>query len=224
MKATRSAATERPRGHLPCVIEQLEARLLMSAAHGHAAPAPAPTHHVVSTAHHHVHLTKAPAPARHPVSAAHHHVHLAKAPAPARHPVSAARGKTNVAASPASAPATQVVSAPDSIYPDCLGTWSIAANSNTSPGTVYNFTATFTRQKGVSLTGTFNMSSLIGGNVLTTATIGQSPSFIVMVQGPTATASFIGALAANGKYINGRWSVLSNKGVWIVGTFTMTRP
>jgi len=155
------AAVRQPQ--LPCVVEQLEARELMSAAH-----------HVA-------------------------HATVVRAPAPA------------------------VVSVPASPNPNCLGSWTgsaAASNSKTS----FHFTANFTRQIGVSLTGTFNLGSLVGGNVLTTATIGLSPSFMVQVQGPTATASFVGALSANGKYITGRWSVLSNKGAWIVGTFTMTRP
>jgi hypothetical protein len=151
----------RAASHLPCVVEQLETRELMSAAH------------------------------------------------------------TIVHAVRMSVPEPAVVSVPASIYPNCLGSWSGTAASNSK--TAYHFTAKFTRQVGVSLTGTFSLGSLVGGNVLTTATIGLSPSFMVQVQGPTATASFVGALSANGKYITGRWSVLSNKGAWIVGTFTMTR-
>ena len=149
--------------HLPCVVEKLEARELMSAAHTV--------------------------------------VHAVKAPA--------------------IAPAA--VSVPASQYPNCLGSWTGNAAVNNST-TAYHFTAKFTRQVGVSLTGTFSLGSLVGGNVLTTATIGLSPSFMVQVQGPTATASFVGALSANGKYITGRWSVLSNKGAWMVGTFTMSKP
>jgi hypothetical protein len=148
--------------HLPCVVEQLESRELMSAAHTI--------------------------------------VHAVRAPM--------------------QPPAT--VSVPASKYPNCLGTWTGNATASNSK-TVHHFTANFTRQIGVSLTGTFNLGSLVGGNVLTTATIGQSPTFLVQVQGPTATASFVGALSANGKYITGRWSALSNKGAWLVGTFTMTR-
>ncbi len=160
-------AKQLPRGcglgrHLPCVVEQLEARELMSAAH------------------------------------------------------------TIVHAAAIRAPAPAAVSAPLSKSPNCLGSWTGVAAVNNSK-TVYHFTANFTRQAGVSLTGTFSLGSLVGGTVLTTATIGLSPTFMVQVQGPTATASFVGTLFANGKYIVGRWSVLSNKGVWIVGTFTMTR-
>jgi hypothetical protein len=123
----------------------------------------------------------------------------------------------------AAAPALHVAAAPVSKSPNCVGKWTGTANATTT-ATTYHFTADFTRQVGVSLTGTFKLGSLVGGNVLTTATIGLSPSFMVQVQGPTATASFVGALSANGKYIVGRWSVLSNKGAWLVGTFTMTRP
>ena len=163
MNANRSMKAANHPGHLPCVVERLEARELMSAAHAV--------------------------------------VHAAAAPALATH----------------------VVTAPASIYPNCLGNWTGTANSSTSKA-VYQFTVDFSKQKGVSLTGTFNLGSLVGGSVLTTATIGLNPSFMVEVEGPNATASFVGALSGNGKYITGRWSVLSNKGVWIVGTFTMTRP
>jgi hypothetical protein len=158
----KHSATTAARCHLPSVMERLESREFMSAAHPlvHAAPAPAAPHAV------------------------------------------------EAAASP---------------YPNCVGNWTGTA-TGTATSTVYHFTVKFTRQAGVSLTGTFSLGSLVGGNVLTTATIGLSPTFMVQVQGPTATASFIGALAENGKYITGRWSVLSNKGAWIVGTFTMTRP
>lgn len=220
MNARRSFSGSGCRSQLPCFIEPLEARQLLSAVHHvvHAPKSHAPAPHPA------VHAAKSPAPARHVA-------HAVKAPAPAKQKsaraVKASAAHKSAPAVQAAAATTSTTASPpvtvlNSIYPDCLGTWTGTATAVTTT-TVYHFTVVFTRQIGVSLTGTFSLGSLVGGNVLTTATIGLSPSFMVQVQGPTATASFVGAVAANGQYINGRWSVLSNQGAWLVGTFTMTQ-
>ena len=113
------------------------------------------------------------------------------------------------------------VSASLATFPSCTGNWSGAA-SVTGSKSALHFSANFTRQKGVSLTGTFNFS-LVGGPVLTTASVGLSPTFLVQVNGSAGSASFVGFVMGNGTYITGRWSFVSKKGAWTTGTFVMTK-
>lgn len=106
---------------------------------------------------------------------------------------------------------------------DWTGKWAGTAYVNART-TTYPIAVDFTRQKGVAVTGMFSLGQMLPqGATLSTATIGSNPSFMVMVPGGATTAYMTGAAAANGKYINGRWSSLGPKG-WTTGTFVLTRP
>jgi colicin import membrane protein len=106
--------------------------------------------------------------------------------------------------------------------PDCVGQWTGTLAFNTNASSV-DFSVDFTSQKGVALTGTFDVGALGDGQILTTVRVDITQSMLAMVQAPNATDSFVGAVANNGTYIIGRWSRQTYQGAWETGTFIMKK-
>lgn len=201
-----------------CVIESLEARELLSAAPSHpaavhaaapktqpaaTAPAAGAAPKAKKTAVKVATKKKAPVPAATPAPAK----PAPAKPAPAAASPAAAASATSTPAAPAAGQYT--------------GTWAGTFQINARPGD-QPLSVNFTRQKGVAVTGTFDLGAMIGESVLTTVTINQRRQFLGLVEGTKSTASFVGAVASNGKYIFGRWSVNGPQG-WLTGTFTLNR-
>lgn len=156
-----------------CVIEELEARELLS-----AAPHPA-------AAHAHKAKPAAAAPA----------VHVAAAKQPAKAAAHAAG--------------------------DYTGTW--AGTFQTEPATGDKpLSVTFTKQKGLAVSGTFDLGAMAGASVVSTATVTHDRHFLAMIKTPGGRVSFSGQVASNEQYIFGRWCFNGSRG-FQTGTFIMTR-
>jgi hypothetical protein len=72
-------------------------------------------------------------------------------------------------------------------------------------------------------TGAFDLSAMTGeSRAVTTVTMSRQVDVRIVINGPSATTSFSGALSLNGQQIAGRYAVLIN-GRYDVGTFTLSR-
>ncbi len=121
-----------------------------------------------------------------------------------------------VAPAPAAAPAAAPVA-----WNDLAGNWAGTFSNNISPsGTI---SASFQNRQGVSNTGTFNLTGLIGqSGCLTTTTPDAYGNVLITIPVKGGIVSFVAGISSNGQILQGRWCTQIGS-VFVTGIFTMHR-
>jgi hypothetical protein len=104
---------------------------------------------------------------------------------------------------------------------DLAGNWAGTFSNNISPSGAIS--ASFQKRQGVSNTGTFNLSALIGqSGCLTTTTPDAFGNVLISVPVKGGIVSFVAAISHDGQIFSGRWCTHIGS-VFVTGVFTMRR-
>jgi hypothetical protein len=104
---------------------------------------------------------------------------------------------------------------------DLAGDWTGTFSNNI--GAAGTISSSFQKRQGVSCTGTFNLSALIGqSNLLTTTTPDADGNVLVTIPAKGGIVSLISAISYDGQYWTGRWCTHIGS-QFVVGYFQMHR-
>ncbi len=109
---------------------------------------------------------------------------------------------------------------------DLVGTWTgTFTTMGTTNGAGGSFSVTFQPRWIASNTGTYNVGAMCGqSTALTTVTPDNAGNVLVYIPLKNGDAlCFVGGLSYSGKFMSGRWSVISGTH-YTTGTFQLTRP
>jgi hypothetical protein len=104
---------------------------------------------------------------------------------------------------------------------DLAGDWAGTFSNNISPpGTL---SVSFRNRQGVSNTGTFNLSAMIGqSGLLTTTTPDAYGNVLITVPVKGGIVSFVGGISYEGQIFSGRWCTYIGTNI-VTGLFTLHR-